>query len=90
MLSSDLSTSVVINLTPPQKQTLDRLASDRGLDLSAYLLEIALQVSGSDTTEAIDLSPMDWQTLTSTLQQPPAPNAALQEAVNGYRSKYGV
>jgi uncharacterized protein (DUF1778 family) len=88
MRSSDPSIPIVIHLNPAQKQMLDRLASDRGLDVGAYLLEIALQASEPDVTESIDLSPADWQILTNTLQSPPAPNAALQKAVNGYGERH--
>jgi uncharacterized protein (DUF1778 family) len=88
MQTSDLPTTIVIQVSHPQKQTLDRLAADRGLDLSEYLLEIALQAS--TTPELISLSPTDWQTLTTTLNTPTAPNSALQSAIGEYRTKYGV
>ncbi len=88
MQTSDLPTTIVIQVSHPQKQTLDRLAADRGLELSEYLLEIALQVSTDP--DAISLSPIDWQTLTTSLNTPAAPNAALQAAIGDYRTKYGV
>ncbi len=88
MQTSDLPTTIVIQVSHPQKQTLDRLAADRGLDLSDYLLEIALQAS--TTPEAIALSSTDWQTLTSALVNPGAPNSSLQAAIGDYRTKYGV
>jgi uncharacterized protein (DUF1778 family) len=88
MQTSDLPTTIVIQVSHPQKQTLDRLAADRGLDLSDYLLEIALQASTAP--EAIALSSTDWQTLTSALVTPGSPNSALQAAIGDYRTKYGV
>ncbi len=89
MQTSELPTTIVIQVSPPQKQALDRLAADRGLDLSEYLLEIALQ-EASNPSEAIALSPADWQTLTTTLTTPSAPNATLQAAIGDYRIKYGA
>ncbi len=81
-------TTIVLEISHPQKQTLDRLAADRGLELSEYLLEIALQASTAP--ERINLSHTDWQTLTSMLTTPAAPNTALQAAIGDYRIKYGV
>lgn len=89
MQISDLPTTIVIQVSHPQKQTLDRLAADRGLDLSEYLLEIALQ-EASTPSEAISLSPTDWQTLTTAITSESVPNDELQAAIGDYRTKYGV
>lgn len=88
MQTSDRPTTIVLQISHPQKQTLDRLAADRGLELSEYLLEIALQASTAP--ELITLSHTDWQTLTSTITTPAAPNADLQAAIGDYRTKYRV
>jgi uncharacterized protein (DUF1778 family) len=90
MQTSDLPTTIVLQISHPQKQTLDRLAADRGLDLSDYLLEIALEASTPSVPEAIVLSPTDWQTVTTALDAPAEANAALKAAIGDYRYQYGV
>ncbi|MDY7003110.1 MAG: DUF1778 domain-containing protein [Cyanobacteriota bacterium] len=79
-------TTITLTLEPEQKELLEQAAALRGLTVSEYLLQIALDAASEETTEpeVIVASDRDWEIIESAILNSPAANEALKAAINQY------
>jgi uncharacterized protein (DUF1778 family) len=70
-------------IAPEHKRLLERAAARHGLSVTDYLVSTALQVAQDEllAEEHIRLSPADWDTLLTMLDNPPAATPDLEQAM---------
>lgn len=68
-------------------ETLRRAASLSGATVNQFLVQAALKEARAviEREEVIRLSARDWHSLLDLLENPPAPNPALQAAIQHYQ-----
>ena len=81
---------IELTLSKKFKKALENAASNRGLTLNEYLLEIVLDavVEPLAEPESIVLSDRDWDTVISASASPPELNPKLSGAIKKYNSQY--
>ena len=84
------TTTIEIAINQEQKELIEKAATLCGLSLSEYLLEVALNLAGEMLLkpEAIVLSELNWQIVTSAIDNPPQLNSKLKSAIEMYRQEY--
>jgi len=78
-----------VRVSSKHKEKLEQAANLLGLTLSSFMVEQALSAAMSTIEKAahLELSEKDWKTMTKALDNPPAPNTNLVQAVKVYRKK---
>ena len=84
-------TSIELEITLEQKQTLEKAAALAGVTLNTYLLQQVIYAAEKKIAfpEQIVLSERDWKLLTSTLENPPEPSKTLKSAIKKHQDQYG-
>ncbi|MEG3439957.1 DUF1778 domain-containing protein [Pannus brasiliensis CCIBt3594] len=79
-----------IRVSQPQKELLEKAADLKGMSLSSYLLSRGLEAAREDieSHQRLILSDRDRDLFLDLLANPPAPNRALQKAMQQYREEY--
>ena len=84
------TTTIEIAINQEQKELIEKAATLWGLSLSEYLLEVALNLAGEMLIkpEPIVLSELNWEIVTSAIDNPPQLNSKLKSAIEMYRQEY--
>lgn len=84
-------TSIELEITLEQKQTLEKAAALAGVSLNVYLLQQVIYAAEKKiaSPEQIVLSERDWNLFTSTLENPPEPSKNLKSAIKKHQDQYG-
>ena len=89
--SQTAKTTIELNLTPEQKDTLEKAAAITGLSLTDYVIHQALSAGMEHITAygKMILNDRDREIFMAALDNPPEPNDALKLAIKEHQEKYG-
>ena len=89
--SQTAKTTIELNLTPEQKNTLEKAAAITGLSLTDYVIHQALSAGMEQIASygKMVLADRDREIFMAALDNPPEQNEALKSAIKDHQEKYG-